>query len=225
MPLCTPAPFPGQVSVSARSRCPQGRGRGASAAPAGASGRRACAGLGSAGLSSAAGDGPAAAEAKTPFAKPSPGRSATGRRFLSPGESPPRGLLASRRGQGASGPAASRQPRRGSGSRCSSTAEQGRSGHLPPVRGGMGNGPLAACPLPPLPASQQIPSCYSKIKPESPKRRFPACRDSAEPSDPPHLPDRFRVKVLGKNDTWEVTQLTPELPQLSSKPSENVQFF
>ncbi|XP_074414886.1 uncharacterized protein LOC102071734 isoform X2 [Zonotrichia albicollis] len=68
--------------------------------------------------------------------------------------------------------------------------------------------------------------CCSKIKPESPKQRFAACSDSAEPREHPSLLDRFPVEVPSKNDSWEVTQLTPELPQLSSKPSgsENAQF-
>ncbi|XP_041319437.1 CCAAT/enhancer-binding protein alpha-like isoform X1 [Pyrgilauda ruficollis] len=73
---CSRSLCPGQGSP------PAARGRAASEAPAGASGRRGCAGPGSAGLSSArpsstaapgAGDEPGAAEAKTPFAKPSPG--------------------------------------------------------------------------------------------------------------------------------------------------------
>ncbi|XP_064253438.1 uncharacterized protein LOC135285252 isoform X1 [Passer domesticus] len=78
-------PFPG--SSQGHSRCPQAPGRAASEAPAGASGRRGCAGPGSARLGSArlgparpsstaapgAGGEPGAAEAKPPCAKASPG--------------------------------------------------------------------------------------------------------------------------------------------------------
>lgn len=113
---------------------------------------------------------------------------------------PPRGLFPSRRGQQLS----AHGMRRGSSAAVMlqhSKARQERTLPLVPLGPGWGAAPLAACPLPPLPASQQIPSCCSKIKPESPKLRFPACPDSAEPSDHPSpftSPTGFLLKYSAK---------------------------
>ncbi|XP_032935786.1 phospholipase A2, membrane associated-like [Catharus ustulatus] len=65
-----------------------------------------------------------------------------------------------------------------------------RVGHTVParrlqVREGSVAVPGSAPPGSAPPPRPQIPSCCSKIKPESPKHRFPACRDSAELSDHP----------------------------------------